>query len=194
MTTFELPGCKDMWTVHGGGQEEDTKDDPAGHAFLILSRPDSTMVLQTGQEINELDRSGFHTAGPTVLCGNVGDGKMVVQVCHRSARLLRGSELVQEVELGLRDDVARASLMDPHVLLVSASGEIALLTYEQEVLKRGRRQQQQQQGQPRLSLIKANLKSAEGAEVEAACVYKDLSGLFTTDLVRFCLKCLAFLV
>ena len=46
-----------------------------GHAFLILSRSDqTTMVLQTGQEINELDKgqSGFITDGPTVFCGNLG--------------------------------------------------------------------------------------------------------------------------
>ena len=29
------------------------------------------MILQTGQEINELESSGFHTAGPTVFCGNI---------------------------------------------------------------------------------------------------------------------------
>ena len=29
------------------------------------------MILQTGQEINELESSGFHTEGPTVFCGNI---------------------------------------------------------------------------------------------------------------------------
>ena len=70
VTTFSLPGCQDMWTVRAGQPQ---------HAFLILSRADSTMVLQTGQEINELDSSGFHTAGPTVLAANMGD--LIMQVC-----------------------------------------------------------------------------------------------------------------
>ena len=61
-----------MWTVIG---KDSQVEDGLGHAFLILSRSDeTTMVLQTGTEINELDRgqSGFITDGPTVFCGNIG--------------------------------------------------------------------------------------------------------------------------
>ena len=75
VTTFELPGCQDMWTVvgdtAGGGEGGSGLPDGHGHSFLILSRADSTMILQTGQEINELESSGFHTDGPTVFCGNI---------------------------------------------------------------------------------------------------------------------------
>ena len=56
------------------------------HAYLLLSRSDSTMVLQTGQEIAELDSSGFATQTPTVYAGNLGGGNYIVQVsrnlCH----------------------------------------------------------------------------------------------------------------
>ena len=38
------------------------------------------MILQTGQEINELDQSGFFTQGPTVFTGNLGGSKYIVQV------------------------------------------------------------------------------------------------------------------
>ena len=58
--------------VKGGGKGE--------HAYLLLSRSDSTMVLQTGQEIAELDSSGFATQTPTVYAGNLGDGNYIVQV------------------------------------------------------------------------------------------------------------------
>ena len=50
------------------------------HAYLLLSRSDSTMVLQTGQEIAELDSSGFATQTPTVCAGNLGGGNYIVQV------------------------------------------------------------------------------------------------------------------
>ena len=51
-----------MWTVYSGrGKLE--------HAYLILSTLESTMILQTGEEINELDSSGFFTSGPTVFAG-----------------------------------------------------------------------------------------------------------------------------
>ena len=38
------------------------------------------MILQTGQEINELDNSGFFTEGPTVFTGNIGKSSHIVQV------------------------------------------------------------------------------------------------------------------
>jgi cleavage and polyadenylation specificity factor subunit 1 len=47
VTTFELPGCVDMWTVIG---MKDSAEDPNKgeqdytHAFMILSQQDSTMV------------------------------------------------------------------------------------------------------------------------------------------------------
>ena len=69
-----------------GGEEEretesGTKEVNEGqHAYLLLSRADSTMVLRTGQEIAELDSSGFATQAPTVYAGNLGGGNYIVQV------------------------------------------------------------------------------------------------------------------
>ena len=71
------------------------------HAFLILSRRDSSMVLETGQEIKELDSSGFCTAGPTVFAGNLGANRFIVQVTADSVRLLQHTELVQEHKLDM---------------------------------------------------------------------------------------------
>jgi len=49
VTTFELPGCEDMWTVIGTlNNEEQMKTEAEGsHAFLILSQEESTMVLKS---------------------------------------------------------------------------------------------------------------------------------------------------
>ena len=46
VTTFELPGCEDMWTVIGSpSNEQQAKGDNEGqHSLLILSQFDSTMV------------------------------------------------------------------------------------------------------------------------------------------------------
>ena len=85
--TFPLPGCLDMWTVLGADSGSGS-DSGAGsgsgsgdqHSFLLLSRPDATMVLQTGEAINELDRSGFQTAERTVLAGNLGERRFILQV------------------------------------------------------------------------------------------------------------------
>ncbi|CAG2059681.1 unnamed protein product [Timema podura] len=83
VTTFELPGCVDMWTVIGSKEAVD--DTNSGeheytHSFMILSQHESTMILQTGQEINEVDHSGFSTQGPTVYAGNLGYNRFIIQV------------------------------------------------------------------------------------------------------------------
>ena len=68
-----------MWTVLGA-PDRSLPDADLTHSFLILSRADSTMILQTGNEINELDSSGFYTSGPTIYTGNLGENKYIVQV------------------------------------------------------------------------------------------------------------------
>lgn len=47
------------------------------------------MVLQTGQEITELDTSGFATQAPTVFAGNMMKGRYIVQVSHSGCGLAR---------------------------------------------------------------------------------------------------------
>lgn len=56
VTTFELPGCEDMWTVIGTVNNEDqVKPEAEGtHAFLILSHEDSSMVLYVNYNSFEL--------------------------------------------------------------------------------------------------------------------------------------------
>ncbi|KAJ3661317.1 hypothetical protein Zmor_006602 [Zophobas morio] len=80
VTTFTLPGCSNMWTVHAGEDK---------HAFLILSQEDGSMILQTGDEINEIDNTGFATHIPTVYAGNLGNLKYIVQVTSNAVRLLQ---------------------------------------------------------------------------------------------------------
>lgn len=52
-------------------------------------------ILQTGQEIMELDTSGFATQGPTVFAGNIGDNKYIIQVSPMGIRLLEGGKIHQ---------------------------------------------------------------------------------------------------
>lgn len=79
---FELPSCLDMWTVFGPQTEtsQNQSEEDLNHAFLILSQKDSTMILQTGQEINEVDHSGFNTQDQTIYAGNLANNKYIVQV------------------------------------------------------------------------------------------------------------------
>ena len=53
--------------------------------------------MQTGQEINEVDQSGFSTQGSTVFAGNLGANRYIVQVTQMGVRLLQGIEQVHTI-------------------------------------------------------------------------------------------------
>lgn len=61
--------------------------------MVVRLTPRRLQILQTGQEIMELDTSGFATQGPTVFAGNIGDSRYIVQVSPLGIRLLEGGGL-----------------------------------------------------------------------------------------------------
>ncbi|PSN32102.1 Cleavage and polyadenylation specificity factor subunit 1 [Blattella germanica] len=160
VTTFELPGCVDMWTVIGNM--------PDTHAFMILSQHDSTMILQTGLEINEVDNSGFSTQGPTVYAGNIGYNKYIIQVSQMGVRLLQGVDQVQHIPLDLGSPIVHASSADPHVVILSEDGQVILLTLRES------------RGQGRLSVTRPSLSLRP--YIITLCAYRDVSGLFSSTL------------
>ncbi|RLU24961.1 hypothetical protein DMN91_003052 [Ooceraea biroi] len=172
VTTFELPGCEDMWTVIGTlNNDEQVKPEAEGsHAFLILSQEDSTMVLQTGQEINEVDQSGFSTQGSTVFAGNLGANRYIVQVTQMGVRLLQGIEQIQHMPIDLGCPIVHASCADPYVTLLSEDGQVMLLTLREV------------RGTAKLHAQTANLLFRP--QIEALCAYRDVSGIFTTQLLE----------
>ncbi|KAF4518485.1 hypothetical protein B566_EDAN006490 [Ephemera danica] len=125
------------------------------------------LVLQTGQEINEVDSSGFSTQGPTVYAGNLGVNKYIVQVCQMGVRLLLGTELLQHIPLDLGSPVVHASSADPYLVLLCKDGQLVQL-----VLKEGRLL-----SSARLAITKCNISCK--VRTVALCVYRDVSGLFS---------------
>ncbi|XP_072014167.1 cleavage and polyadenylation specificity factor subunit 1-like isoform X2 [Amphiura filiformis] len=181
VTTFELPGCYDMWTVVGKidnvmkppgvGDEEGEKEPPkeseqlTSHAFLLLSRDDSTMILQTGKEITELDHSGYSTQGPTVFAGNLGNNKYAIQVTNMGVRLLEGVNQQQHIPLDLGAPITQCSLADPYVILMSEKGDVMLLTLKKS----------DQHGE-RLAITRPQM--LQKSKILALSTYKDTSGMF----------------
>ncbi|ETE60725.1 Cleavage and polyadenylation specificity factor subunit 1 [Ophiophagus hannah] len=201
VTTFELPGCYDMWTVisprkiEEATQEEDTQeegtekepsppepaDDGKRHGFLILSREDSTMVgaslwlawldiLQTGQEIMELDTSGFATQGPTVYSGNIGENRYIVQVSPLGIRLLEGVNQLHFIPVDLGSPIVHCAVADPYVVIMSSEGQVTMFVLKSDTYG-GRTH--------RLTLQKPP--TYNQSRVIALCVYRDVSGMFTTE-------------
>ncbi|KAM3850224.1 cleavage and polyadenylation specificity factor subunit 1-like [Diretmus argenteus] len=187
VTTFELPGCHDMWTVISSeekekeekekGEEEGEKktepsieDDKKKHGFLILSREDSTMILQTGQEINELDTSGFATQGPTVFAGNIGDNKYIIQVSPMGIRLLEGVTQLHFIPVDLGSPIVQCSVADPFVVIMTAEGVVTMFVLKTDSYM-GKTH--------RLALQKPQIPTQ--SRVITLCAYRDVSGMFTTE-------------
>ncbi|CAH1107318.1 unnamed protein product [Psylliodes chrysocephalus] len=159
VTTFTLPGCSNMWTAKSG---EDR------HSFLILSQEDGTMILQTGQEINEIDNTGFATHGPTVYAGNLGNNKYIVQVTTVAVRLLQGVTQLQHVPMDLGSPIVHISSADPYISIMTSDGQVITL-----MLREAR-------GVAKLVVSKSTLSNTP--PVSTICMYKDTSGMFTNKI------------
>ncbi|CAH1778692.1 unnamed protein product [Owenia fusiformis] len=147
-----------------------SKSDDDSHAFLILSREDSTMILQTGQEIMELENSGFNTISPTIFAGNLGNNKYILQVSPSEVRLLQGAEEIHKVELEAGTQVKHCSIADPYTLLLTETGELVMLELREE----------SSGSEVKLSLLHPNID--QSSKSSSICTYKDLSGMFTSKL------------
>lgn len=175
-TSFHLPGCSDAWTVYGPtnyadeeAQRQQHQQQP--HEFLILNQEEATIVFQVGQEINELEQSGFITQSSTVFTGNLGANKYILQVCSHSVRLLDSTHELQHFPLDLGSPIVHTSLADPYAVLMTANGQQVLLLCLIIDSKNG---------SARLVVSKPDLSTAR-SKITALCVYKDVSGLFSTE-------------
>jgi cleavage and polyadenylation specificity factor subunit 1 len=110
VTAFDLEDCKASWSLFNHSKDKTAvtlKPDKEGkvqqltpnpenmHDFLVISRKDSTMVLATGDDLEEItDRVDFFTNGPTFDIGNVCNNTRIVQVYNNKVLLLNGGKLL----------------------------------------------------------------------------------------------------
>lgn len=83
--------------------------------------------MQTGQEINEIDNTGFSTNGCTIFAGNLGNNKYIVQVTTTSIKLLQGAVQLQHIPLDLGSLLVHASSADPYIAVLTANGQVIAL-------------------------------------------------------------------
>ncbi|KAK3856715.1 hypothetical protein Pcinc_036978 [Petrolisthes cinctipes] len=168
LTTFDLPEVEDMWTLVGKHDERRRREmGLQDHSFLILSRQDSSLILRTEEEINELEESGFNTTSKTVFAGNVGNNKYIIQVTSGGVRLLEGTVQIQHIPVDVGSPLVAASLADPYLAVLSESGTLMIFTL---VAPRG--------FQPRLTTSKP-INTCMNTPLQTICAYCDVSGLFT---------------
>lgn len=166
ITSFGLGGCRDVWTVLDEPAKRERSSDDPFHGYMVLSQAECTMVLRTGEEISEIEKSGFGINMPTVFVGNIGAGRFIIQVTTKSIRLLQGTRLLQNIPLDLGGAVAGASIVDPYVAIRAGNGQVITLALREA------------KGAPRLAINKNVV--GQTPAVTTICLYKDLSGLFTS--------------
>lgn len=88
---YIILGCKDVWTVVDDASKKMETNDDVYNSFMVLTHETGTMILQTGEEINEIENTGFSTNLPTIFVGNVGNNRYIVQVTTKHLRLLQGN-------------------------------------------------------------------------------------------------------
>lgn len=122
--------------------------------------------MQTGDEINEIENTGFSCNQPTIFVGNLGNNRFIIQVTTRNVRLLQGIRLIQNVPIDVGSPVVQVSLADPYVCIRLLSGQVITLALRET------------KGTPRLAINKNTISS--NPAVTSLSAYKDLSGLFTS--------------
>ncbi|VDD81346.1 unnamed protein product [Mesocestoides corti] len=123
------------------------------HSYLLLTREDSSMILEVGDEIVELEVSGFKTTETTVVAANLGvhlmrdsqnhelpsvsepgdkeltvgrDYPYIIQVSPTSLRLLNGPHLLEDLHLTSESRICLASVADPYVLVGTEDDDLIL--------------------------------------------------------------------
>jgi hypothetical protein len=105
------------------------------HALLILSTDESTRVLSTGDQLQEVtDQFEVRSDRATLDTFNLFSRAKIAQVHSRGLRLLEGAQVVQDIDLEPDEPaVVASSAADPYVVLLLANGAVQLLTCRADV-------------------------------------------------------------
>ena len=112
----------------------------AAPTFLFVTKADSTMVLQMGSEISELEReaSEFCTKFPTLLCANVAGNRHILQVTCTSCFVYTdcsadaGATLLSTFDLlpHLDSKIKSVNACDPYVGILTHKGSLLCLRFD----------------------------------------------------------------
>lgn len=163
LTEVPLPGVMGAWAV---GQAPNG----SGNAFLLLTFPSSTKVLEAADQLREVtDEFEFAGDVPTLAAGAMCGGSQLLQAFPQGLRLLQDGQQVQEVwaaELagpGAADSaaIAAVAIEDPYLLVHLADGSARVLRADASTGK--------------IEVLGA-LPLDPGVRITAAALYKDSCG------------------
>ncbi|KAJ3329950.1 Cleavage and polyadenylation specificity factor subunit 1 [Blyttiomyces sp. JEL0837] len=130
LTSVELSEVQEVWSVRCSDNAEDFGK--GYHTYLVLSQYNGSTILKTGEELQEMQESGFYRAGNTVSVGSVLNETCIVQVHPNGVFLLNAAgRKLQEVAIGDEDRwIVSASILDPYVMLLLNDGGAVLIVAE----------------------------------------------------------------
>ncbi|CAI5448422.1 unnamed protein product [Caenorhabditis angaria] len=159
ITSSVLTGAEQMWAI---GRKEDES-----HRYLLVTRLRSTLVLELGEEMIELEEQLFVSSEPTVAAGELLQGGLAVQVTSTCIALVADGQQLQELHINSNFPVVMASIVDPYVALLTQNGR--LLLYQLAT-------------SPYVQLTEVNLSSTPFANtltttLTSISIYSDTSGM-----------------
>ena len=132
-----LPTLQGLWTLHHRKQGAREEREPF-HKHLLLSMKSSTMVMETGEELQEVSASlQFITDRATLAASNFFGHFCSVQITETTVRVLKEGMKVQDVSLEDMDApkgsaIASAQILDPYIMVRLSDGSVRLLAGDEK--------------------------------------------------------------
>ncbi|KAI8321054.1 hypothetical protein GQ54DRAFT_298248 [Martensiomyces pterosporus] len=147
IASFDLPGApaRRVWTVRCrkeyniGGVMQAADDVPLtdlADTFMVVSRDASTAVFAAGDELQEMERTGFFTRGATLEVGEILGNTRIIQVHADGMLVLSASgRETQAFTFDHGQRVVSAEIADPYVLLRTSLDDYMLFEADAETRK-----------------------------------------------------------
>ncbi|CEF98575.1 Cleavage/polyadenylation specificity factor, A subunit, C-terminal [Ostreococcus tauri] len=132
-----LPTLQGLWALHD--RKEGTREvrEPF-HNHLLLSMKSSTMIMETGEELQEVSASlEFITDQATLAAANFFGHFCSLQITETSIRILKSGMKVQDVTLAdikapKGSVIASAEILDPYIMIRLSDGTLRLLAGDEK--------------------------------------------------------------
>ncbi|VDN50784.1 unnamed protein product [Dracunculus medinensis] len=161
ITSSGIEGVFKYWAV--GRREDDT------HKYIIASKEYGSLILETDNDLVELETPIFITSESTVAAGELADGGISVQVTTSSVVIVADDQQLQFIPLQLTFPAISASIVDPFIAICTQNGK--LLLYELV-------------NHPHIHLKEVEVPNTlrhSHSPITALSLYRDMSGI-----IRFC--------
>jgi len=134
-----LPNLQGLWTIHYRKEGAKEEREPF-HYHLVLSMKSTTMILETGEELQEVSAAlEFITDAATLAAANMFEHYCSVQITATAIRVLKGGMKTQHLDLSgigapSGSTIISAQIFDPYAIVRLSDGSIRLLVGDEKTM------------------------------------------------------------